>query len=249
MTETSEDQFLGGRLRIRQPVDGYRAGVDPVLLAASVPARPGQSVLELGTGSGVALLCLLARVQGLNAIGVERHPGMAELARENIFANGFDAEIRQADLADLPPDLRTRSFDHVVANPPFFDRTRGSAAKTGSREEGRGEETPVSTWIDTATRRLRAGGRLSLIQRAERLPEVLSCLDGRMGDVVVLPLAPRQARSAKLFILQGKKGAKGSFRLLSPFVLHKGTTHVADGDDYTDQASAILREGAGLELL
>lgn len=248
MTETTEDDFLGGRLRIRQPAEGYRAGLDPVLLAASVPARPGETVLELGTGSAVALLCLLARVPDLEATGVERNPVMAALARQNVAANGFQAEIAEADVAQLPPDLREIAFDHVLANPPFFDRTRGSAAKIGSREDGRGEDTPVSVWVETAVRRLRPGGRLSLIQRAERLPEVLSCLDGRVGDVAVLPLASRKGRAAKLFILQAKKGAKGAFRLLAPFVLHRGDAHVSDGDDYTERASAILRQGAGLEL-
>lgn len=248
MTETTEDDFLGGRLRIRQPVNGYRAGLDPVLLAASVPARSGQDVLELGAGTGVALLCLLARVPGLSATGVERHPGLAALARENVSANGFTARIAEADLADLPPDLRETSFDHVLANPPFFDRTRGSAAKTGTREDGRGQATPVRVWIDTGIRRLRPGGRLSLIQRAERLPEVLACLDDRVGDVLVLPLAPRVNRPAKLFILQAKKGAKGDFRLLAPFVIHAGEAHVADGDDYSDRVSAILRDAAPLDL-
>ncbi len=248
MTETTEDDFLGGRLRLRQPVDGYRAGIDPVLLAASVPARAGDTVLELGTGSGTALLCLMARVPGISATGVERHPGMAALARQNVAANGFAATIVEADLAHLPPDLRDAGFDHVLANPPFFDRARGSAAKTGSREAGRGQETPVAVWIDTAVRRLRPGGRLSLIQRAERLPEVVSCLHGRVGDIVVLPLQPRRGREAKLFILQAKKGAKGAFRLLAAFVLHAGDAHLADGDDYTAEAAEILRRGAPLDV-
>lgn len=248
MTKTTEDDFLGGRLRIRQPAEGYRAGLDPVLLAAAVPARSGESVLELGTGSGIALLCLLARVPGLAATGLERNPVMADLARRNIAANGFRADIVEADVAQPPPELRGIAFDHVLANPPFFDRAHGSAAKFGSREDGRGAATPVPVWVETAVRRLRPGGRLTLIQRAERLPEVLAALDTRMGDVVVLPLAPREGRAAKLFILHSKKGAKGAFRLLAPLVLHRGASHVADGDDYTERTSAILRRGAGLEL-
>ena len=161
MSATTEDAFLGGRLRIRQPAEGYRAGVDPVLLAASVPARPGETVLELGTGSGVALLCLLSRVPGLIGTGVERNPEMADLASKNAAANGLEARIVQADITNLPLALRETSFDHVIANPPFFDRSRGSAAKTGTREDGRGEETPVSIWVDVAIRRLNARGRLS----------------------------------------------------------------------------------------
>ena len=248
MSDTTEDAFLGGRLRVRQPVKGYRAGADPVLLAASVPARSGDSVLELGTGCGVALLCLLSRVPGLSAMGVERNPEMAALALRNAEANGLAVRIVQADLSDLPPELREMSFDHVIANPPFFDRNRGSAAAIGSREDGRGEEISISVWIDVAIRRLRPAGRFSMIQRIERLPEVVGSLDQRVGDVCVLPLAPREGRSAKLFIVQAVKGAKGPFRLLRPFILHAGEAHVADGDDYSPEAAAVLRSGGSLDL-
>ena len=248
MTETTVNDFLGGRLRIRQPAQGYRAGVDPVLLAASVPARPGDSVLELGVGSGVALFCLMARVPGLSAVGVERNAQLARLAAKNAQANNLDAGIVEADFTEMPPDIRDMCFDHVIANPPFFDRSAGSASNSGSREDGRGEETVLSEWVDTAIRRLKPRGNLSMIQRIERLPEVLSCLDQRVGDVTALPLAARQGRQAKLFIVRAKKGTKGQFRLLSPFILHSGQEHLRDGDDYSPKASSILRDGGGLDL-
>ncbi len=245
---TTTDAFLGGRLRVYQPRQGYRAGADPVFLAAAVPVLPGETVLELGCGSGVAMLCLLARVSGAQVCGVERDAGMAELAKENLAANGMTAEIEIADIAALPQTLRAKSFDHVMANPPFFDRAFGSVATDPSREAGRGEDTPLSTWVDSALRRLLPSGTLTLIQRAERLPECLASLDDRVGDVVVLPLAPRRGKPAKLFILQAKKGAKGSFQLAPPFELHIGDHHVSDGDSYTEAAKAILRNGAPLPL-
>ena len=84
----TEDRLLDGRVLLRQPADGLRAGLDAVMLAAHVPARPGEAVLELGCGSGAALLCLLARIPGLEGIGVERDPGLAALAAENLRRNG-----------------------------------------------------------------------------------------------------------------------------------------------------------------
>ena len=248
MSYFTDDDFLGGRLRVRQPARGYRSGIDPVLLAASVPARNGDHVLELGTGSGVALLCLMRRVSGLSAVGVERNTELVQLARENSSTNGHTYEAVEADLRQLPADLRARSFDHVIANPPYFDRARGSAAAQGSREDGRGEETNLFDWVDIGVKRLKPGGRLTFIQRVDRVPDLLSCLDGRVGDVLLLPISARNGRDAKLAILQAKKGAKGPFRLLPPFLMHSGDTHVSDGDDYTPQASAILRNGGPLDL-
>lgn len=248
MIPTTDDAFLGGRLQITQPAKGYRAGVDPVLLAAAVAARPGQSVLELGCGVGTALLCLMARVQGLDVAGVESDPEMVELARGNLERNGFMGEVFECDISTLPGSLKDRSFDYVIANPPFFDRARGSGADDPGREAGRGEAAPLGVWADVAIRRLKPGGILTFILRAERLPVFLAGMDGRVADIVALPLVARTGRPAKLVLASARKGAGGDFRLLSPFVLHVGGRHLKDGDSYSETASAILRDGAPLDM-
>lgn len=240
MKDLTHDAFLGGKLHLWQPKAGYRAGVDPVLLAASVPARAGQSVLDLGCGVGTAALCLGARVTGLSLTGVERAPDFAALAARN----GLHTET--ADLANLPPALRARSFDHVIANPPYFDRDASVASDTPSREVAQGEDTLLDIWIDVATRRLDHKGYLHVIHRAERLPDVLNALDHRMGSIAVLPLVARDGRAADRFILRARKGGRTKFRLLSPVVLHSGATHVRDEDDYSPLISSVLRDGAAL---
>ncbi|MEM8802473.1 MAG: methyltransferase [Pseudomonadota bacterium] len=245
---TTRDAFLGGRLTITQSEQGYRAGADPVFLAAAVPAQPGERVLELGCGNGVAMLCLLARVAGVQATGVDRDNEALGLVRQNLEANGFAGEVVAADIPDLPEVIRQQSFDHVMTNPPFFDRRHGSVALDTAREAGRGENTTLASWLDAAIRRLSPNGTLTLIQRAERLPDCLAALDDRVGDVHVLPLAPRLGRAAKLVVLQARKGGKGPFRLAPPMLLHKGETHVKDGDSYTDLASDILRNGVALPM-
>lgn len=245
-TETTDNAFLGGRLQILQPVQGYRAGVDPVLLAASIPARAGQDVLDLGCGVGTALLCLGARVRGLGLHGVEVQPHYADLARENARRNGIDAGITDADIANLPPVLRARSFHHVMANPPYFDRVSGHASPDTARETGRGEALPLGDWAQVAAKRLRPGGFATFIYRIERLPELLQGLSAHLGSVEVLPLAPRVGRAAKLALIRGRKGGGAAFRLHAPLVLHRGARHERDGDDYTPLISSVLRNGAGL---
>ena len=61
----TDGHLLGGRVSYAQPREGFRSGIEPVLLAAAIPARPGEHVLEGGSGAGAALLCLAARVPGL----------------------------------------------------------------------------------------------------------------------------------------------------------------------------------------
>jgi tRNA1(Val) A37 N6-methylase TrmN6 len=240
------NDFLGGRVRLLQPLKGYRAGVDPVLLAASVGAEPGDSVLELGCGAGQALLCLGARLDGLSLTGVEVQGAYADLARRNAALNGQVVEVLEADLAALPPALRQRQFSRVIANPPYYRAGAHSQAHDAGRRVALGEETPLQAWISVAAKRLSPRGSLHMIQRADRLPDMLMACEGRLGSIEVLPLAPRQGRAAELVILRARKGGRAAFRLHAPLVLHEGLRHEQDGESYTCEISAVLRQAAPL---
>jgi tRNA1Val (adenine37-N6)-methyltransferase len=242
--ELSDDKFLCGRLRLLQPVKGYRAATDPVLLAAACPADAGQSVLDLGCGAGAASLCLGWRVKGLALAGLELQPSYADLARRNADRNGIAVEVHEGDLARMPSALR-RDFDHVVANPPYY-HAGGSPSPIAARAKAMQVDTPLSAWIAAATRRLRPGGWLTLICGADGLPEVLAALAPKLGSAAVLPLAAREGRLALRVIVQARKGGRAPFRLLAPFVIHQGAAHNGDRESYTPAANAVLRDGADL---
>ncbi len=244
--DLSRDAFLGGRIFLRQPRRGYRAGVDPVLLAAAVPARAGQSVLELGCGAGAAILSLGARVPDLALAGVELQPEYAALAVRNAVENGLALEAHCADLAALPAALRQRQFDHVIANPPYFRAGAHVAAADPGRRTALGEATPLAEWVGVAARRLAPRGYLHMIQRSDRLPDLLAGCTGCLGSVEVLPLAARQGRAPELVILRARKGGRAAFRLQAPLVLHGGARHLRDGDSYLPEIERVLREGAAL---
>ncbi len=244
----SEDGFLGGRLRIRQPVIGYRAAIDPVFLAAFTPAAPNESVLELGCGAGVASLCLGARVAGLGLSGLELQPGYAALARENASANGIELTVYEGDLRDPPAGLRSMSFHHVIANPPYYSDAATMAPRDPGRRTAHVEEAALADWIAIGLRRLRPGGWLTLIHHAERLGAVLAALEAGAGSILVLPVAPRPGRVATRLLVRGRKGAAGPLRLAPPMVIHAAESHGADGGRYAPLAERILREGAPLGL-
>ena len=244
--DLTRDAFLGGKLHLLQPRQGYRAGLDAVLLAACVQAEAGQTVLELGCGVGAAILCLNARVPGLTLTGVEVLPENAALAERN----GGDAlEVVTADLADLPLHVRQRQFDHVLANPPYFDRTASISSGDPLRESAHGEHTPLHKWVQIAGKRLAPKGRVYFIHRAERLPDLNRALPADLGSVEVLPLAPRVGRAPEMIILRARKNGRGAFRLLNTFVMHQGVSHGEDGEDtYVPELRAVLRDGAALEF-
>jgi len=242
--DLSDDAFLGGRLRLWQPRVGYRAAVDPVLLAAAVAAKPGQSVLELGCGAGAAILCLAIRRPGLTLAGIELQAAYAELARRNAARNGVEIEVETGDLTQMPGALR-RGFDQVIANPPFYP-AHGTRSPDAGRDLALRADLPLARWLDAATRRLTPGGYLTMILVAAALPEALAAIDARLGSVAVLPVAPREGQPASRAILQARKGGRAAFRLLAPFVLHDGRAHDGDRDSHTAAARAVLRDGCDL---
>ncbi|MEM9147001.1 MAG: methyltransferase [Pseudomonadota bacterium] len=242
-----EDRLLGGRVRLLQPLAGYRAATDPVLLAAAVPARGGDRVLDLGCGAGAAMLCLAARVEGLALTGLEREAAYRALAVRNAGLNGVEAEIHLGCVSAPPAALRAQSFDHVIANPPYHGAGDG-ASPVDLRDRAHREDVPLTTWLAAALARLRPKGRLTLIHRAERLCDILLGLAGRAGDIAIKPLAAREGRDAKRVIVTARKGTRGPVRLTAPLVVHAGAAHLADADDFTPIASAVLRDAAPLPV-
>ncbi|MDF1857261.1 methyltransferase [Pseudooceanicola sp.] len=244
----TRDAFLGGRVMIRQPRQGYRAGVDPVFLAASVLAKPGESLLDLGCGVGTAALCAGTRLPGLRLVGLERQADHAALAVANAAENGLEMEVITGDLTAMPPALRQRQFDHIIANPPYFLRHSSVAGQHDAREAAMGEDTPLADWVSVAARRLRPGGSLTFIHRAERLPELITAFASHLGALELKPLTPRAGRAARLLLLRGRKERNAAFQLHAGLLLHSGASHTSDAEDYTAIASAILREAAPLDF-
>ncbi|GIT90076.1 methyltransferase [Jannaschia pagri] len=238
---TTRDAFLGGRLHLYQPRDGFRSGSDAVLLAAAVPAQSGQRILDLGCGAGVAMYCLAARVPDLALTGVEREADLIPLAQRN-----GPAEVVQADVFALPDEVRARQWDHVLTNPPYFVAGAGSAATNQGREAGlrEGALGDLARWVRLACKRVAPKGTMTVIARADRLGDILPEVAAALGRVRVLPIAAQPDTTAKRVIVQGTKNARAPLALLPPLILHRGD----GGPGYGAQADQILREGATLSL-
>jgi tRNA1(Val) A37 N6-methylase TrmN6 len=248
--EESDDAFLGGRLRILQPGSGYRAGLDAVLLAATVVARPGAQVLDVGAGVGVVGLCIARRLPDVQVTLVERDARLAALARRNVERNdlGARAHVVQADILrplGANPGLAAgaESFDHVLANPPFHAEGRGTAADDPVKAAA--NAMPAGTldrWARFLAAMARPGGLVTLIHRADALAEVLAALEGRFGGTVVVPVHPQESQPAARVLVRAVKGSRAPLQLRPGLILHK-----ADGS-FRPGIAALLREGAALPL-
>ncbi len=245
MDDATQDGFLGGRIKLWQPRKGYRAGVDPVILAATVPGDV-RCVLDVGCGVGAAGLCLAARLPDVAVTGLEVQPDYAALARRNARDNALDFDVIEGDLADMPRTLRDRQFDHVIANPPYFRRDQTTPAQDAGRETAMGEGAPLSAWVEACARRVRDRGEVTMIQRAERLPELLALFTGLLGSVRVLPLIPRAGRDSQLVLIRGQKGGRADFRLHAGVQIHVSPTHAGDRPDYAPAIRTVLHDAAAL---
>jgi len=240
VNDTTDDKFLGGRIAAHQPTRGFRAGLDAVMLAAAIPVVAGEEVLELGSGAGVASLCLAARVQSATVEGLEIAPDLVELANANAAANGMDGRVTFfAGDALGPPEEVRHPYDHVLCNPPFHSG-EGEVSPDVARARAMRDVGQLEDWLCAGLRRTTGGGTFTVILRADRVREALLALPTH--GVSIFPLWPRAGVPAKRVILQATNGSMAPIALLHGLVLHD-----AHGK-YTPEADAVLREGAALNL-
>jgi tRNA1(Val) A37 N6-methylase TrmN6 len=236
-----ENALLGGRVRLRQPARGYRAGMDAALLAAAVGARPGERVFEAGCGAGAVLMQVAARTPGVALAGLERDPAMAELARENAALNGAKAEIATGDVAAGFRALGLEPFDWAVSNPPFFDDPGALRAPAPGKRGAWMADDGLAAWLGFLLKAVREGGKIVVIHRADRLADLLAMLGKKAGSFAVRPLHPYTDEPAKRVLVQAIKTGKAPLRLLPPLVLHERS-----GAKHTPEAEAVLRGEAAL---
>lgn len=231
-----------GRVSLDQPVRGYRAGLDAVLLAAALDLAPGAHACEFGCGAGAALLCAARLNDGARFTAIEQDAAMAALAGHNAALNRLEGriEILTGNALTLAGAER---FDAVFFNPPFFDDETALRPPSDDKRAAWISEAPLAGWIAAALKALRARGQIVLIHRADRLADILAALQGRAGAIAVLPIHPREGEQAKRVIVRAVKASRAPLRLLSGLVIHGRGEQL-----FTPEASAIFSGEARLAL-
>ena len=246
----TEDGFLDGRLRILQPEKGFRAGIDSVFLAASIPCAAGESIYEAGIGTGVAALCVVARNPSIHLTGIEVAARYAMLCEENAKRNGLGDNIRviHADVKEaLRKDLSSMpahgSFSHAFANPPYFEDGKSTPSphllKANAHSFG---PEDLDLWVKVLYTMVTLRGTVTIVHRADSLGKLLQVMGERFGDLRIAPLYAREGTAASRIIVQGVKGSKAPMQLLPGLVLHD------QNSQFTPEAQAILRDGMAWRL-
>ncbi len=242
---TTMDTLLNGQILLEQPQEGYRVAIDPIFLAASVPAHSGETVLDIGTGVGAALLCLAHRAPDVRIVGLEIQQELARLATKNVRANHMQdrCEIIIGNLLRLPPRLAAGSFHHIMANPPYFEEKRSSLSKIDNKRFSNTEsDATLSDWLNFAYLMVRPKGTVSFIYPADRIDALLSHMHQKFGEIIIYPLWPMNGKDAKRIIVQGRRNVMGPTRLSQGLILHEQNGKI------TQEVDNILRQGRALEL-
>ncbi|HWF78649.1 MAG TPA: methyltransferase [Caulobacteraceae bacterium] len=241
----TDDRILGGRVALRQPARGYRAGLDAALLAAACDAVAGARVVEAGCGVGAALLAAAARRPQVQFCGVERDPAAVALARHNIAANDLAARVEVLE-GDVEAGVRPPAapFDAALCNPPFFDDPGALRGPHPARRGAYVADAGLAAWTGWLAKTVRDGGTITLIHRADRLADILALLGEKAGSFQIRPIQPFADEPAGRVIVRAVRGGRAPLRLLPALVLHE-----RGGAKHAPAAEAILRGEAGLAWL
>ena len=239
----SHDTLLGGRVKIAQPKGGYRVAVDPVLLAAAVPAAPGERLADLGTGTGAVALCLAARTADCRIAALELEADLVELTRSNVQENGFGARVTVSRGDVAAPPFAPGSFGHVAMNPPYLSAGKATAPAGRLRRVAALEgSAKLRDWLLAGWRLTKPGGTVTLIHRADRLDEIIAGLRSlQPGGCTVIPLWPKASEPAHRVLVRCRKGDASPFALRPGLVLHEAS------GAFTPAAEKILRDGWALD--
>lgn len=258
MNGFTDDDFLAGKLKLRQPKKGYRAGSDALLLAAALPIMNGR-MLEVGAGVAAPSICYLARLANASEapsiiaphiVAIEKFKNVAELASHNVQQNKFDEqiEILNADIFDSAANheklgLNSDSFDHVFANPPFFDPAKNKTSDDDYKALAHSmKQDDLERWLIFMVRVLKNKACLTIIYPMEQLYHVLKILENRVGDVRIRPIFSKHNAPATRFLLQAKKGSRAPLKMLPDLTLRH------DDGEVTDFADGVFRHGDGIKM-
>ncbi len=238
MKALAPDTFFDGRLKVAQPIEGYRYSIDAVLLAAQPRPRPGESVVDLGTGCGIIALILAYRYPGVHLHAVEIQPELVRYARDNVSSNQMDDRICvvEMDMRQLSSDMLGGPVDWIVTNPPYWRVHSGRINPNAQKALARHEiNMDIKQLVETSRRLLRTGGRFCTIYPTERVSDLIFAM--RNADIEpkwMQCLHSRLQEEGKLVLMEGVKGAGVGLRMASPLAVYDA------GGNYAEQIQRMM---------
>ncbi len=223
--DTTTDTFFNGRVEVCQSRHGYRFSIDAILLAAAVHPKPGEVVMDLGTGCGVVPILMAYRHPDTNFVGVELQEALARLAVRNVAANQMQkrVEIHHQDMRTLQPGVIESPVDWIVSNPPYRSANSGRMNPNRQRAVARHEiHLRLRDLMSVCRRFLKTGGRFAIIYPAQRMVDLF----GEMRSAGIEPkwlqsIHSRAGETAKLAVVKGKMRGRPGLVVAAPLAIYE----------------------------
>lgn len=242
MQDYTQDYLLNQKVQILQPVNGYRASTDAVFLSSLISnVKKGQTILDVGSGTGAISLCLARRFEkdDIKIIGLELQEQLAQLSNLSAQTNGYDSFLNYIncnikDKIELP----NCSFDHVITNPPYSEKDMPSPNDSKAFAHNH-HDLDLEAWMNFCIKMIKPKGFFYMINRAEAIDNILYHLHNKLGNITIIPLYSKEGQDAKRIMIMAQKDSHAATKINSGVIVH---TH--DGQ-YTTKAENILRQAQG----
>ena len=229
--ERLDDLQLNGYEIIQHP-GKFCFGMDAVLLANFARVKEGETVLDLGTGTGIIPILLTAKTPGEHFTGLEIQDESADMARRSVLYNHLEDKVNivTGDIKEAAALFGPVSFDVITTNPPYMIGSHGIANASDTKAIARHEVLcTLDDILRESARILKPGGRFYMVHRPFRLAEILS-------KMVAVGLEPKRMRMVHPFIdkepnmvlIEGKRGANSRMTVERPLIVYKETGVYSD---------------------
>ena len=224
MAGYTNDSFFNGRLKVAQFHFGYRYSIDAIILAAFPRLKPGECLIDLGTGCGIIPLILAFRFPDAKITGIEVQMELAQLAQKNVASNKMEDRIQiiHADMRYLSSKKTCGPVDWIVSNPPYRRSNSGRINPNSQRALARHEiNVNLEQLLDSTKRLLKTGGRFVTIYPSERTADLISTMRTAGIEPKLLQcIHSRAHEAAKLVLVCGIAGGKPGLKINSPLIIY-----------------------------
>lgn len=224
-------------LKIIQDPNSFRFGMDAVLLSHFAKPRPGDRIVDLGTGTGIIPILMAIRNKDTKFCGIEIQSSVADMAKQSVILNGLEDRIKiiEGDLKESPNYLGTRQYQMVTANPPYKKVGTGIINPNQSKAVARHEILcSLDDVLMVASKLLVVGGRLSMVHRPNRLGDILLGMKTYSLEPKTIRLVyPNLRKPPNMILIEAVLGGKPHLSWMPPLIVYN------DHGEFTDELKEI----------
>ncbi len=226
--------ILNKNLKIIQKKDGFKFGIDSVLISHFVEEKKYKKALDIGSGSGIISFLLYSSKNIDNIVGIDIQSEYVEMANRSVEMNSINnIKFINADLCFLDDVFNSESFDMIISNPPYFENTELISPKLDKAISRFEIKMNMDLLFKNVSYALKNKGDFYLVHRPSRLNDILTLLiKHRLEPKTIRFVYPNFYKNSNIVLIKAVKNAKRELKVLNPL-------YVYDNGSYTDEINEI----------